>query len=71
MTAVVAAAAMKAAIPEPLTQAEPPMMAPLPPDTQDFMSDGEPDQDTADTTPVTLLVGARNGFNELGRKPMF
>ena len=40
------------------------------PNTQDFMSDEEPDPVTDDTTQVTLLVDARNGFNELGRNTM-
>jgi hypothetical protein len=35
------------------------------------MTDEEvPAVDTADTTHVTLLVNAWNGFNELGRKTM-
>ena len=41
------------------------------PVTQDFMTEEElPAVDKADTTPVTLLVDTRNGFNELGRKTM-
>ena len=46
------------------------MTEPPPQNTQDFMSDGELDQAKDHTTPVTLLVNARNGFNELGRKTM-
>ena len=61
MTAVVADAAAAA----PTTE------APQPPATQEFMTDEEgPTVDTADSPHVTLLVDARNGFNELGRKTM-
>jgi hypothetical protein len=61
VTAVVAAAAA----------AEPTTEAPQLPATQDFMTDEEgPAVDTADSPHVTLLVDARNGFNELGRKTM-
>ena len=46
--------------------AEPPL-----PVTQDFMTnEAVPAVNMADTTHVTLLVDARNGFNELGRKTM-
>ena len=68
VTAVVAAAAADEEIPELLTQAELRMEEPSPPATQDFMTDEVPAVDKADTTPITLLVDARNGFNELGRK---
>ena len=62
---------MKAETQELLTQAEPPTEEPPPLVTQDFMTDEEVHAvDKADTTPVTLLVNARNGFNELGRKTM-
>jgi hypothetical protein len=61
VTAVAAAAAA----------AEPTTEATQPPATQDFMTDEEvPAVDTADSPRVTLLVDARNGFNELGRKIM-
>ena len=45
VVAVAAAAAADEENPGPLTQAELPLAAPPSPDTQDFMSDGEPDQD--------------------------
>ena len=70
VTAVVVAAAADEMLPELLTQPEPLLAAPPSPETQNFMSDEVPDFDKADTTPVTLLVDVRNGFNELGRKTM-
>jgi hypothetical protein len=69
VAAVAAAAAADAERPGPLTQEEPVAAQPQP-NTQDFMSDEEPHSVTDDTTQVTLLVDARKGFNELGRKTM-
>ena len=70
VTAAVAATADEEN-PELLTQAEPPTEETPPPATQDFMTEEEvPAVDKADTTLVTLLVDARKGFNELGRKTM-
>ena len=69
MAVVISANADEMTPPELLTQAEPPI-APPAPANQDFMSDEETDLEDAENIPVTLLVVARNGFNELGRKTM-
>jgi hypothetical protein len=66
VAAVEAAAAADAERPGLLTQEEQVAAQPQP-NTQDFMSDEEPDLVTDDTTQVTLLVDAQNGFIELGR----
>ena len=69
--AVVAAAGADEENSELLTQAEPQTEEPPPPTTHDFMTAEEvPAIEKADTTPVTLLVNARSGFNKLGCKTM-